>query len=144
MRTQDRKASFALSRIAGRAASFWVVWVLMPGMSPTFGAESIVQADQAAVQTYQDYVKFEACIVAQNGVRAHLEGQARVSFDSCASKKFDVAISADDRDYSVSGYATVLPPSGPPALKPFVVRIDHDPGRYPEWNFRVSNVEMDR
>jgi hypothetical protein len=144
MRIRDRKAGFTLSRVAGRAARFWAVWALIPGIIPTFGAEGIVQADQAAVQAYQDYVKLEACIVAQNGVRAHLEGQARVSFDSCASKKFDVAISTDDKDYSVSGYATVLPPSGPPALKPFLVRIIHDPGRYPEWNFKVSNVEIDQ
>jgi hypothetical protein len=144
MRTRYRKAGFTLSEVAGRAACFLAVWALIPGISPTFGAESIVQADQAAGQAYQDYVKFEACIVAQNGVRAHLEGQARVSFDSCASKKFDVTLSTDDRDFSVSGYATVLPPSGPPALKPFVVRIVHDPGCYPEWNFRVSNVDIDR
>jgi hypothetical protein len=142
MRTPDRKAGFTMSGAAGRVACFWAVWVLIPGISPTFGAESIVQANQAAAQTYQDYVKLEACIVAQNGVRAHLEGQARVSFDSCTSKKFDVAISADDRDYTVSGYATVLPPSGPPALKPFLVHIDHDAGGYPEWNFRVGRVEI--
>ena len=144
MRTRAWKASFAPLMGGGRTAYFWAFWALIPGMSPTFGAESVVQADQATTQAYQDYVKFEACIVAQNGVRAHLDGQARVSFDSCASKKFDVAISADDRDYRVSGYATVLPPLGPPALRPFLVRIDHDPGRYPEWNFRVSNVEIDR
>jgi hypothetical protein len=142
MRTRDRKAGFALSKVACRAACFSAVWALNPGISPTFGAESIVQADQAAAQAYQDYVKFEACIVAQNGVRAHLAGEARVSFDSCASKKVEVAISADDRDYSVSGYATVLPHSGPSVLKPFLVRIDHDPGRYPEWNFRLRRVEI--
>lgn len=142
MRNRDRKAGFILSKVAGRAACVWAVWALIPGMCLALGAESNVQADQATVQAYQDYVKLEACIVAQNGVRTHLEGRARVSFDSCASKKFDVAISADDRDYSVSGYATVLPPSGPPALKPFLVRINHDPGRYPEWNFRVGNVEI--
>src|ERR1700722_19482988 len=108
---RDRKADFTLSEIAGHAACFWAVWTLILGINPTFGAESIVQADEATGQTYLDYVKFEACIVAQNGVRAHLAGQARVSFDSCASRKFDITISADDMDYSVSGYATVLPPS---------------------------------
>lgn len=143
MRTRDRKADFALSAVAGRAACFWAVWVLIPEINPTFGAESIVQSSQAAVQAYQDYVKLEACIVAQNGVRAHLEGQARVSFDSCASKKFEVAISPDDKDYTVSGYATVLPPLHSSARKPFVVHIDHEPGGYPEWTFRVGRVEID-
>jgi hypothetical protein len=140
MRMRDTKADFTLSEITGRAACVWTVWALI--LVPAFGAEGIVPADLAAAQVYQDYVKLEACIVAQNGVRAHLEGRARVSFDSCASKKFDVAISADDRDYTVSGYATVLPPSGSSALNSFVVHISHDPGQYPEWNFKVSNVEI--
>jgi hypothetical protein len=142
MRNRIRKAYFTLSKATRRAVCFWSVWALIPGIIPTLGAEGIVQADQAAVQAYQDDVKLRACIVAQNSVRTHLEGQARVSFDSCASKSFDVAISADDKDYTVSGYATVLPPLGPSALKPFVVHIDHDPGGYPEWNFRVGSVEI--
>lgn len=113
----------------------------------SFGAESISQVDQdraRETQAYQDHVRLTACIVAQNALRAYLEVRARVSFDSCASKKFDVDISIDDRDYTVSGYATVLPPSGPSVLRHFSVRIDHAPGAYPEWNFKVSKIEIDR
>jgi hypothetical protein len=43
----------------------------------------------------------------------------------------------------VSGYATVFPRSGSSSLKSFMVHISHDPGQQPEWNFRVSSVEID-
>jgi hypothetical protein len=151
MPIRDRKAILAVSRIASRAARFCVIWALIFATCSAvlFGTVSISQADQDQVearqtQAYQDYVKLTACIVAQNGLRAYLQAQARVSFDSCASKRFDVVISDDDRDYTVSGYATVLPPSGPSALRHFSVRIDHAPGTYPEWNFKVRNIEIDQ
>ncbi|WP_210183086.1 hypothetical protein, partial [Bradyrhizobium retamae] len=80
---------------------------------------------------------------AQNAVRAHLKGKGRVSFESCASNKFDIDLAADDRDYKVFGYATISAPNVALATKRFYVRINHDPGSYGDWGFEVTKVEID-
>jgi hypothetical protein len=144
MSSQDRKFCLALSRAAPGTKHLRAIWALLL-FTVSFGSESISQVGQdraREAQAYQDYVTLMACIVAQNGLRAYLEVRARVSFDSCASKKFEVDISTDDRDYTVSGYATVLPPSGPSVVRHFSVHIDHAPGAYPEWNFKVGKIEI--
>jgi hypothetical protein len=144
-----RKNVLAIARPASRAARVCSIWALnfAACSAVLLGAVGVSQANQdqdRKFQAYQYHVRLTACIVAQNGLRAYLQAQARVSFDSCASKKFDVVISDDDRDYVVSGYATLLPPSGPSALRHFSVRIDHAPGTYPEWSFKVSKIEIDQ
>jgi hypothetical protein len=92
---------------------------------------------------YLNDMRIMACVTAQNTVRAHLKDQGRVSFESCASHKFEIDLAADDRDYRVSGYATVLSPNARPVDKRFFVTINHNPGSYGDWGFEVLRVEID-
>lgn len=94
-------------------------------------------------KAYLNDMRIMACVTAQNAVRSHLKDQGRVSFESCASNKFEIDIAADDRDYKVFGYATISSPNVALATKRFYVRINHDPGSYGEWGFEVTKVEID-
>lgn len=94
-------------------------------------------------KAYLNDMRIMACITAQNAVRAHWKGQGRVSFESCASNKFEIDLATDDRDYKVFGCATISAPNVALATKRFYVRINHDPGSYGEWGFEVTKVEID-
>ncbi len=106
----------------------------------------VLQADLSHAEdrskAYLNDMRIMACVTAQNAARARLKDQGPVSFESCASNKFDVELGADDRDYRVSGYVTVLSPNAGPAVRRFFVRINHDPGSYGEWGFEVITVEI--
>jgi hypothetical protein len=102
----------------------------------------LCRADER-LSTYLNDMRIMACITAENAVRARLQDRGRVSFESCASDKFDIDISADDRDYKVRGYATILSPNVASTTKHFFVRINHNPGSYGDWGFEVTRVEID-
>jgi hypothetical protein len=95
-------------------------------------------------KTYLNDMRIMACVAAQHAVRARLKDQGLVSFESCASNKFDIDLAADDRDYKVSGYATLLSPNTGSTFRRFFVRINHDPGSYGDWGFEVTKVEIGR
>jgi acetylornithine deacetylase/succinyl-diaminopimelate desuccinylase-like protein len=84
-----------------------------------------------------------ACIAAQNAVRTRLKDRGQVRFESCASDVFDIDLSPDDRNYRVSGYATVLSTNVRPGTCGFSVRLRHYPGAYGDWGFEVIAVEID-
>jgi hypothetical protein len=94
-------------------------------------------------EAYWNNMRIMACITAENAVRARLKDKGQVSFESCASNKFDIDIAVDDRDYKVFGYGTILSPNGASATKHFFVRINHDPDSYGDWGFEVTRVEID-
>jgi hypothetical protein len=102
----------------------------------SYGAEERSKA-------YLNDMRIMACVTAQNAVRSHLRDQGRVSFESCASNKFEIHLAADDRDYKVFGYATISSPNVALATKRFYVRINHDPGSYGDWGFEVTKVQID-
>jgi hypothetical protein len=95
------------------------------------------------LNAYLNDMRIMACVTAENAVRARLQDRGRVSFESCASNKFDIDVAADDRDYKVRGYATILSPNVASTTKHFFVRINHDPGSYGDWGFEVTRVEID-
>jgi hypothetical protein len=93
--------------------------------------------------SYLNDMRIMACVTAENVVRARLKDQGLVSFESCASGKFDIVLATDDRDYKVSGYAAVLSPSAGSTHRRFFVRINHNPNSYSDWGFEVIKVEID-
>jgi len=104
--------------------------------------EDLSRADDR-LEAYLNDMRIMACISAENAVRARLKDRGQVSFESCASNKFDIDLGVDDRVYRVSGYATVLSPSARPVDRRFLVRMNHNPGSYGDWGFEVIRVEID-
>jgi hypothetical protein len=94
-------------------------------------------------QGYLNDMRIMACVIAENAVRARLKHQGPVSFESCASSTFDIDLAADDRDYKVSGYATVLSPGAGSARRRFFVGINHNPASYSDWGFEVTKIEIE-
>ncbi len=93
--------------------------------------------------SYLNDMRIMACVTAENAVRARLKEQGPVSFESCASNKFDIDLAANDRDYKVKGYATVLSARDGSAPKRFLVRINHNPQSYGAWGFEVIEIVVD-
>jgi hypothetical protein len=91
---------------------------------------------------YLNDMRILACVTAENAVRARLMPQGSVNFESCASGEFDIDLAADDREYKVSGYATVSS-SANSARRRFFVRMNHNPNSYGDWGFEVTKVEID-
>jgi hypothetical protein len=94
-------------------------------------------------QGYLNDMRIMACVAAENAVRARLQDQGKVSFEGCASDKFDIDIAANDRDYQVRGYGTLLSPNAGAVKKRFLVRMNHSPASYGDWGFTVTEVEID-
>jgi len=112
------------------------------------GVALMFSADPSKAETrspiYLNDMRIMACVTAQKAVRARLKGLGRVSFESCASGKFDFTYSDDDREYSVAGHATVDALLGKAGqLQRFFVVINHNPGSYGDWGFEVTNIEID-
>jgi hypothetical protein len=93
-------------------------------------------------QSYLNDMKIMACVTAENAVRARLKDQGLVSFESCASNRFDVELAADDRDYKVVGYAIVVSSKTRSERKRFFVDMNHYPGSYGDWGFVVTKIEL--
>jgi hypothetical protein len=94
-------------------------------------------------QPYVNDMRILACVAAENAVRARLKDQGQVNFESCASNSFDIDLAADDRDYQVRGYGTLLSPDAGSVHKRFFVRLNHNPYSYGDWGFKVIKVEID-
>ena len=111
----------------------------------TFAAVSHPDSSHAEERSkaYLNDMRIMACVTAENAVRARLKDQGQVSFESCASNKFDIDLGAADRDYKVYGFATLLSPNAAPAYRRFFVHMNHDPGSYRDWGFEVTKVEID-
>jgi hypothetical protein len=93
----------------GRPAALKTVLIL----AAVLRAELSYAEDRSSA--YLNDMRITACIKAENAVRARLRDKGRVSFESCASNRFEVDLGgANDRDYKVSGYATVLASDAPP------------------------------
>jgi hypothetical protein len=88
-------------------------------------------------------MRIMACIAAENAVRFRLKDQGQISFESCASDKFDIDLGTNDRDYQVRGYGTLLPPNARSVNKRFLVRMNHNPASYADWGFQVTEIEID-
>jgi hypothetical protein len=106
-----------------------------------FGVGSSRADDRS--QSYLNDMKIMACVMAENAVRGRLNDQGLVSFESCASNKFDFDLAADDRNYKVVGYATVVSSNASSIRRRFSVHLNHNPGSYGEWGFEVTKVEID-
>jgi hypothetical protein len=134
---KDRWAILAASKAVTKAIACCVTLVLA----------AVLQADLSRAEdrskAYLNDMRIMACVTAENAVRARLKDQGQVSFESCASSKFDIDLAADDRDYKVFGYATILSPDVASVTKRFFVRINHDPDSYGDWGFEVTKVEID-
>jgi hypothetical protein len=103
---------------------------------------SLARADDRPL-SYLNDMRIIACVTAENAVRTRLKEQGPVSFESCASNNFDIDLAANDRDYMVGGYATVLSAGDGPASKRFLVRLNHNPQSYGAWGFEVIEVVVD-
>jgi hypothetical protein len=122
------------------AASRATVYVALIAVS-VFKAD-LSSADDRSL-SYSNDMRIMACVTAENIVRARLKDQGEVSFESCASDKFNVDLAADDRDYKVAGYATIVASDGRAAQRHFFVRINHNPGAYSDLGFEVTKVDID-
>jgi hypothetical protein len=111
-------------------------------LAATASQLGLARADDRS-PSYLNDMRIMACVTAENAVRARLKEQGPVSFESCASNKFDVDLAADDRDYTVEGYATVLSAGNAPASKRFLVRLNHNPRSYGAWGFDVIKIVID-
>jgi hypothetical protein len=94
-------------------------------------------------QGYSNDMRIMACIAAENAVRTRLKDQGQISFESCASDKFDIDLAINDRDYQVRGYGTLRRPDGGSVNKNFLVHMNHNPATYGDWGFAVTKVEID-
>jgi hypothetical protein len=126
-----------VSRFVTKATAYRVALIVLIALQSGF-----CRAEERP-QYYLNDMRIMACITAENAVRAYLKDQGQVSFESCASNKFDIDLAVDDRDYQVRGYATLLSPNAGSAYKRFFVRLNHDPNSYGDWGFEVTKVEID-
>jgi hypothetical protein len=137
MPIKDYGAALMTSRAATTASACWAMLILAILFQP-----ELSYADDRP-RAYLNDMRIMACIAAENAVRARLKDQGQISFESCASNKFDIDLAANDRDYQVRGYGTLLPPSAGSVNKRFLVRINHNPASYGDWGFTVTKVEID-
>jgi hypothetical protein len=107
-----------------------------------FFQANLSRADDRGV-TYLRDMRILACVKAENAVRERLKNEGQVSFESCASDKFDVDLGSDDRNYKVSGNTTVLYPDARPVVRRFSVSMNHDRGAYRDRQFNVTRIEID-
>jgi hypothetical protein len=107
-----------------------------------FFQANLSRADDRGV-TYLRNMRILACVKAENAVRERLKNEGQVSFESCASDKFDVDLGSDDRNYKVSGNTTVLYPDARPVVRRFSVSMNHDRGAYRDRQFNVTRIEID-
>ena len=135
MRVENCKAAISIGAIRAITCCSVLIFAMV-------FHEDLSRADDR-LEAYLNDMRIMACITAENAVRARLKDRGQVSFESCASNKFDIDLGVDDRDYRVSGYATVLSPSARPVDRRFLVRMNHNPGSYGDWGFEVIRVEID-
>jgi hypothetical protein len=132
----DHRAAFTASKAVTVTSTCGTVSILtillQPGLS--------YAGDRP--QGYPRDMRIVACIVAENAVRARLQEEWRIGFESCASDKFDIDLAIDDRAYQVRGYGTLLSPNAGSVNKRFMVRIIHTPASYGDWGFKVTAVEI--
>lgn len=100
MPTTDRVISAALRAIVYTALIVMAVFKV-----------DLSSADDRSL-SYLNDMRIMACVTAENVVRARLKDRGPISFESCASNKFDFDSAADDRDCKVAGYATVVSQMG--------------------------------
>jgi hypothetical protein len=137
MPIRDYRAALTASRAATGTSTCWTILILAILFQP-----ELSYADDRP-QAYLNDMRIMACVAAENAVRARLKDQGQISFESCASNKFDIDLAVNDRDYQVRGYGTLLSPNAGPVNKHFVVRMNHNPRTYADWGFTVTKVEID-
>jgi hypothetical protein len=137
MPIRDYCAALMAPRAATAASTCWAMLIMAILFQP-----ELSYADDRP-QAYWNDMRIMACIAAENAVRFRLKDQGQISFESCASDKFDIDLAANDRDYQVRGYGTLLPPNAGSVNKRFLVRMNHNPAAYGDWAFTVTKVEID-
>ena len=136
MSIRDQRAAFTASRAVTVTSTCGTMSIL------TILLQSGLSYAGDLPQAYLNDMRIMACIVAENAVRARLQDQGQISFESCASDKFDIDLAIDDRAYQVRGYGTLLSPNTGSVKKRFMVRIIHTPASYGDWGFNVTAVEI--